>query len=88
MHPLNKNHVGLTLGIISGIGHLLWVLAIAIGLGQKLLDWSLSIHFISSIQTTNGITLGMAVLGIVYALVCGYIVGWVFAAIWNWVGKK
>lgn len=88
MHPLNKNHVGLTLGILSGLGHLLWVLAVAIGLGQKLLAWSLSMHFITDGKVTGEPTFGLAVLGVIYAFVCGYIIGWIFATVWNWVGKK
>jgi len=85
---LNKNQAGLTLGLISALGHLLWSLAVAFGFGQALLDWTLSYHFISVAKTVTTASFGLAIVGIVGAFICGYIVGFVFAAIWNRVGKK
>ena len=85
---LNKNQAGLTLGLISALGHLLCVIAVAIGIGQALLDWTLSYHFISVAKTVVSSSLGLAIVGIISAFICGYIVGWVFAFIWNKVGKK
>ncbi|HXK35373.1 MAG TPA: hypothetical protein VJ103_02640 [Candidatus Paceibacterota bacterium] len=87
MH-INKKQAALTLGSIAAIGHFLWVLALIFGLGQRLLDWSLSYHFISIDKTVTSPTLGLAIIGIVTAFVCGYIVGWVFAWIWNRMGQK
>lgn len=83
---LNKNHVGLALGIFTALCHLVWTLAVAAGI-QKFIDWILLLHSIKlDLTLTNVVILNAAIL-IVLAFAGGYIVGWVFAAIYNYAGK-
>ena len=40
----NKNHAGLALGSLTALGHLFWLVLVAIGLAKPLLDFVLSLH--------------------------------------------
>lgn len=86
---VNKNRVGLFFGTIYGLCHLLWVLLLTLGLAQPMMDWLISMHFLNVTYTLNEVMAGKAILGIVMALVWGYIDGFILAALWNWiVGEK
>ncbi len=87
MGKLDGNKVGLALGIFAAICHLVWVIAVAIGI-QKFVDWILLLHSIQLDLTLTSVAILNAVLLIVIAFIGGYIVGWVFAAVWNWVAKR
>lgn len=84
---LDNNKLGLTIGIFAALCHLIWTIAVAIGI-QKFVDWILLLHSISLELTLTSVVLLNAVLLIILAFVGGYIFGWVFAAIWNMVNKK
>ena len=84
---MNKNQVGLTLGIFAALCHLIWLIAVAIGI-QKFIDWILLLHSIQLDLALTSVVILNAVILIVLAFIGGYIVGYVFAAIWNWVAKK
>ncbi len=85
---LNKNQTGLTLGLLSGIMHFLWVISTALGLGQIFANFVHSMHFLSDMHTVMGVSWGLGVLGIALAFIWGYVIGFIFAALWNWVGEK
>ena len=85
---LNKKQVALTFGIMAALGHFLWTLAVAVGFGQSLLNWSMVNHYMNFGYTVGNVSLGIAVASILAAFVCGYIVGLVFASVWNWSGKR
>lgn len=90
MGKLNKNKLGLILGTFFALMHALWALAVAIGAGflQTALDWIFKIHFLKPVYVITAFSLSNAILLVIVTFVCGYIIGWVFAAIWNWIGKK
>jgi hypothetical protein len=85
---LNKKQVALAFAIMSALGQLLWTLAVALGIGKAILDWSFTSQYIILAHVLGSVTLGTAVLSIASAFVFGYIVGWIFAGVWNWAGKK
>ncbi len=87
MEKLNKKKLGLTIGIFAALCHLIWLIAVAIGI-QKFVDWILLLHSIQIDLTLTSVYILNAVLLIVLAFIGGYIFGWVFAAVWNWVGKN
>jgi len=39
MKELNKHHVGVTIAVLSGIGHTLWTLVVWLGLAGMLINW-------------------------------------------------
>lgn len=84
----NKNQTGLTLGTLSGLMHLLWVIAVALGMGQVLANWSHNAHFLTDMHSLGAFNFGTAVVGVISAWVSGYVIGWVFAMLWNWLGAK
>jgi len=86
MAELNKKQVGLTLGVFAAIVHLVWLIAVAIGV-QKAVDWILLLHSIKLDLFLTNVVLLNAVLLIIIAFIGGYVVGWIFAAIYNWAGK-
>ena len=83
---LNKNKVALSLATFSALLHAVWSLVIALFPGgvQSLAGWVLEHHFLSSSTTLLPFDLGSAVLLVLYSFIMAYIVGWVFAAIYNW----
>lgn len=85
---MNKNQWGLALGSLFGLTHLLWVSAVATGLGQSLADMMHSAHFVSMEFTISDFSLGTATFGIIGAFVVGYVTGWVFGWLGNLFEKK
>jgi len=84
---MNKNKVGLAVGLFAALCHLVWIIAVAIGI-QKFVDWIFLLHSIQLELTLTSVVLLNALLLIVVAFIGGYVFGWVFATIWNFVGKK
>jgi hypothetical protein len=85
---INKNQLGLTLGILFTIMHILWIIVVLIGWGKSIADWLHSVHFFGDAHTIIPVSLGVSLIGIIAAFISGYVTGWVFAAIWNLVGEK
>ncbi len=85
---LDKNTLGLTTGILLALAHAIWSTLIAFGLAKPFMDWVLSLHSLSMDYTVNPFDILRAAILIVLTFVIGYILGWVFAAIWNRVKKK
>ena len=85
---LNKNQVGLTLGIFIAALHALWAILVGIGSAQKLIDIILPLHFIDILCRVTDFVLVYAIILVILAFVSSYAIGWLFAALWNWVGKK
>lgn len=83
---MNKNQVGLTLGIFAAVCHLVWAIAVAIGI-QKAVDWILLLHSIKLDLVLTNVVLLNAVLLVIVGFIGGYVMGWVFAAVYNWAGK-
>ena len=80
---LNKNHVGFVVGIFFGALHAIWALAVALGFGQRFLEMVFPLHFLDNIYSVTAFSPLRALGLILMALVCGYIMGWLFTALWN-----
>lgn len=83
MQKLNKNEVGLVLGAVTALAHLVWLILVGAGLAQGLLDWILDLHRIEPVFTVMPFAWGQAILLLIVTAVVGYVVGWVLAAVWN-----
>lgn len=90
MDKLDKNKIGLAVGVFLGLVHLIWALLVAIipGTLQSFLDWVFNIHFLEPLYKLTAFNFVSAVLLVILTFVCGYIAGWVFAWVHNWVEKK
>lgn len=84
---LNKNQVALAIGIFAALCHLVWSIAVSIGI-QSYVDWILLLHSIKLDLILTSVNWLNALLLVILAFIGGYIFGWVFAAIYNWAGKK
>lgn len=88
MQEINKKKIGLILGSFTGLMHLVWALLVAIGLAQPLMDWIFGLHMISPVYQVLPFNLGSSIILIIATFLGGYIFGWIFAAVWNYHGKK
>ncbi|HEY4508975.1 MAG TPA: hypothetical protein VJC13_01680 [Candidatus Paceibacterota bacterium] len=77
----------MTLGAFAGLVHLVWEVMIALGWAQGYLDFVLSMHSLNNPYTVQAFNLGRGIMLVVIACVMGYVVGSVFAVIYNRVHK-
>jgi len=80
---LDKHKAGLVFGSVMGLWHLVWSLLVAGNFAQRLLNWIYQIHFLNNPFQVADFVFVRAVVLIVVTAVIGYVVGWVFAVIWN-----
>ncbi len=84
----NKNRMGLSLGSLFALMHFLWVLVVFFGWAEALSKNVLTAHFFKGeTVVVADFSFTLAVLGVLGAFLCGYIIGWVFAWLWNGFGK-
>lgn len=83
MKELNQNQTGLILGTVAGLFHLLWAVAVALGIAQSILDLIYALHFLNNPFTVTSFSFTNAILLVIVASMVGYAVGWVFALVWN-----
>ncbi len=84
---INKNKLGIAVGLFAALCHLVWILAVALGV-QKFVNWILLLHSIQLDFVLTNVVFLNAILLIILAFIGGYVMGWVFAAILNWANKK
>jgi len=84
---LSKNKFGLAIGLFLAIVHAIWAIAVAIMPAQlqAFLNWIFAIHFLQPVWILTTFNLVSAIFLIIMTFICGYIFGWVVAALWNWV---
>jgi len=83
MKELNKNNIGLSLGIIFVAIHVLWFIILVAGFGQHFLSWIIETHFIKINIEIIEFNLFLGIMTLIRAFVVGYITGWLFAFIYN-----
>ena len=85
---LDPQKTGLVLGSFAALVHVAWSLLIIMGLAQWWMDWVLSLHFLNNPYTVASFDFITAFTLVVLAGVMGFVVGFVFATIWNYWQKK
>lgn len=80
---INRNNTGLTFGAFMALFHACWSLLILFGWAQGFIDWIFGLHMIEPPYTIAPFSWGNALLLIIVTGILGYIMGWVFAWIWN-----
>lgn len=81
---LNKNRVGLALGGMMGLWHLIWGLMVLFGVAYPFMTFVLGLHFMNNPFVMNEYSFLTMILLILVTFVIGYIFGWLFAFLWNW----
>ena len=85
---LNKAKTGLVLGLFMAIAHAAWVIIVGLGVAQGLIDWVSKMHLMENPYIVSDFNLSTAIGLLVMTFVVGYILGWVFAALWNGLKKS
>jgi len=88
MEKLNKAKMGLTLGLFFAVAHTVWAVLVALGAAQGLLDWATNLHMLDNPYIVLEFSLGATIGLVVMTFVVGYVLGWIFAALWNSLRKS
>ena len=79
---------GLVLGVVIGLWHLIWSLLVASGWAQPFIDFVFWMHFIRPVYVIEPFNLGTATILVVVTAIIGFVIGCVFAVLWNWFHKR
>lgn len=85
MKKINPIKAALSVGIVIGLYHSMWVALVATGAAQTVLNFILRLHFIQldiRMAPYDAMT-GAMLVGITFAI--GALFGLVFALVWNWL---
>jgi len=88
MTKIKGHKPALVVGLFVAAIHAIWVICVALGVGQIYLDWIFPLHLIANPYTVLGFNFLNALLLIIVAFVCGYVVTWLFVWLWNIVKIK
>jgi heme/copper-type cytochrome/quinol oxidase subunit 4 len=88
MNHINPNKIGMALGAFAGLAHLVWSVAVAMGLAQVWIDFIFRLHMVESQFQVSEFSLGTSVTLVIVTTIMGYVVGWVLGNIWNWVQRN
>lgn len=80
---LSPVRVGVSLGALIGLWHLVWSSLVAIGMAKPLLDFMLWIHFIRLDIPFAPFDPALAAVLVTVTSLIGFGFGWVFAVVWN-----
>jgi hypothetical protein len=82
------NKPALVVGLFVAAMHIIWVLSVAMGIGQTYLDWIFPLHLISNPFSVLSFNLGSAILLPVVAFVVSYLATLLFVWLWKKVKVK
>ena len=80
---ISVGKAGLVLGCVIGGWHLCWSALVAAGVAQRVIDFMFWMHFIKPIYVVEPFEIGRAAILVVVTAALGFVVGSVFAMIWN-----
>jgi hypothetical protein len=84
---INPAKAGLALGKLFGGLHLVWAILIALGWAQGLVNFSMWAHMVNVPVVVQAFNFSAAATVVIVASLIGYVVGYVFAKIWNWLHR-
>ncbi len=88
MKKINPNEAGLALGGVMGLWHAVWSAMVFLGIAKPFYDFILGLHFISLSFKILAFNLMTALTLVVVTAIIGYLVGFVFAIVWNSVRRS
>jgi len=84
---MNVCKTGLVLGFVLGGFHLCWSILVALGWAQPVIDFVFWMHFIKPIYVIEPFAIARAAILIAATAGIGFVMGSVFALIWNALHK-
>lgn len=84
---LSVFRTGLVLAIVVGGFHLCWSILVALGWAQSMIDFVFWIHFIKPIYVIEPFTVAIAAMLAAMTASIGFLIGSIFALVWNAVHK-
>ena len=84
MRYLNPGKAGISVGVVLGAWHLLWITLVATGVAKPILDLVLRLHFLQFDYVLQPFVFStaMTLVGLTFAI--GMVMGAIFAVVWNW----
>lgn len=86
-HHIHTRKTALTVGAFVGFIHIIWSLFVALGWAQPIVNFALWAHMVSVPLVIGPFDLATSVTLIVVVSIIGYLVGYIFARIWNRVHR-
>lgn len=84
---LKVGATGMVLGIFVALMHLIWMVVIYVGVAQWYLDWIFGLHLLTNPYKVMPFNFTAAITLIIVTFVVGYLMGSIFAVIWNRLHK-
>jgi len=83
MRHINPFKSAVSVGAVVGLWHLCWVVLVALGWGQAVLDFILGLHFIQMQYHLAPFAVGTAAVLVAVTFTAGSLFGLAFALVWN-----
>jgi hypothetical protein len=80
---LRVNHAGLVMALMLGGFHLMWAIIVASGSAQPLMDFIFWLHFIRPVYVVETFEPVRALGLVLLTSIIGYVIGGIFAVLWN-----
>lgn len=90
LHPsaIDPVRTGLALGALIALWHLSWSILVAFGWAQPFIDFVFWMHFLKPPYVVQPFNFTTAAILLVVTLSLGFVIGSIFAALWNWIYKR
>ena len=84
---MKEKKVALVVGSFIALVHLVWVILVALGWAQPLIDFSARMHSVTTPVTVLPFDFARSLFLVIIAFCVGYVFGYVFATLWNKLHK-
>lgn len=82
-HHINPTKTALTVGAFIGGWHIVWSLLVAFGWAQVLIDFVLWMHMMTVPWVVKPFDLAASATLVIVTWIFGYVIGYIFAKLWN-----
>ena len=83
MQKLDANRTGLVFAALMAAFHLCWLLLVAIGWAQPIIDYIFWLHHIQPVYVIKPFNAGAAAMLLAFTALIGYVGGNLGASVWN-----
>lgn len=84
---LKLGGTAMVFGVFIALMHVIWMLLIYLRVAQFYLNWIFGLHLITNPYKVLPFDFGTALTLVIFTFIVGYVVGWIFAFIWNRLHK-